>query len=133
VAAVKGHPEASSARVIREVATGGLRLALSDAFLSEVAHVMKDPEVDRSIGSAGRAFEIALDLGVMGVLYRPRRYDWPSLRDSNDWWLLDLAFEAGADFIVTWDPDLLDYASDRGEPHGFDVLTPPRLLQKLSR
>lgn len=84
VAAVRGHPEASSARVIREVATGGLRLALSDAFLSEVTRFMKDPEVDRGIGSAGRAFEIALDIGVMGVLYRLHRYDWPSLRDPND-------------------------------------------------
>lgn len=123
MAAVRGNPGASSARIIREVATGGLRLALSDAFLSEVTRVMKDPEVDRDTGIAGRAFEIALDLGVMGDLYRPRRYDWPALRDPNDRWVLDLAFESGADFVVTWDPGLLEYAKDRSVPHGFDVLT----------
>jgi predicted nucleic acid-binding protein len=69
----------------------------------------------------------------MGDLYRPRRYDWPSLRDPNDRWVLDLAFESGADFVVTWDPDLLEYTRDRGVPHGFDVLTPSRLLRGLGR
>lgn len=117
---------------------GGLSLALYDAFLSEVTKVVKEPEVDQGTGSAGRAFEIALDLGVMGDLYRPRRYDWPSSRDPNDRWvldlaLLDLAFESGADFVVTWDPDLLEYTRDRGVPHGFDVLTPSRLLRGLGR
>jgi putative PIN family toxin of toxin-antitoxin system len=127
VGAVLGHPGAPNARVLREATTGGLRLALSDDFLSEVVRKMRDPEVEERIGSAGRAFEIALDLAFHGFHYRPLRRFWHELRDQDDWWVLDLAYESGADYIVTWDPDILEDARDMG----FEVRTPPELLAEL--
>lgn len=127
VAALLGRPGSANARVIEEVATAGVRLALSDDFLSELTRKVQDPNVEGKIGSAGRAFEIALDLGFMGYHHRPRRYPWRALRDPNDRWILDLAFDSGADFIVTWDGDLIEDAP----PLGFEVLTPPLLLAEL--
>lgn len=65
-----------------------------------------------------------LDLGFMGRMYRPRRLDWPSIEDPDDTWMLDLALEARAGFIVTWDPHLLDARI----PLPTQILTPPRFL-----
>jgi putative PIN family toxin of toxin-antitoxin system len=127
VGAVLGRPHAPNAQVLREAATGGVRLALSDNFLSEVVRKMRDPEVEERIGSAGRAFEIALDLAFHGCHYRPLRRFWYGLRDPNDWWVLDLAYESGADYIVTGDSDIIEDAPALG----FEVRTPPELLQEL--
>lgn len=107
VRALTGSPRSSSSRVVRAVGTGAVTLALSDDFLSEMVRVMRYPRVERRVGSAGRAFEVALDLALMGRLHRARRFDWPSIPDPNDGWILDLAFAARANFIVTWDSHLL--------------------------
>ncbi len=63
----------------------------------------------------------------MGRSYRPRKHDWPSIPDRNDWWILDLALESGADHIVTWDMNHLAPARTLG----FDVLEPPNFLALL--
>ena len=127
LSALMGRPDASSAAVVREVATGGVRLALSDDFLVELTRKVQQPEVEDKIRSSGRAFEIAFDLGFMGFHHRPARYPWRGLRDPKDRWVLDLAAEVGADYVVTWDPDLIEDAP----PLGFQVLTPPQLLGEL--
>ncbi len=62
-------------------------------------------------------------------LCRPRRLDWPSVPDPNDWWMPDLALSAQADFIVTWDRHL----RDAGLPFAVEVMTPPELLERLRR
>jgi len=59
-------------------------LALSDDFLSEMVRVIRYPRIERRVSSVGKAFEVALDLALMGRLYRTRRFDWPSIPDPND-------------------------------------------------
>jgi predicted nucleic acid-binding protein len=86
-------------------------------------------EVDSRIGSAGRAFEVALDLAFVGRHHRPQRRDWPSVPDPKDYWMLDLALAAEADFVVTWDPHLLDYEI----PLPVEIATPARFLEQLRR
>lgn len=127
VGAIMGKPDSADAEVFRSVVTGEAQLAVSDAFLSELVRVMHYPYVESKINSPGRAFEVAVDLMHMGSWYRPRPLEWPSLRDLKDWWVLDLAFESGADYIVTRDLDLLEDAP----PLGFEVRTPPEFLTEL--
>jgi len=74
-----------------------------------------------------RAFEVALALGLMGQLFHPKRLDWPSLQDPKDAWLLDLAFEASADYLVSRDKHLLEVSKKLG----FRTVTPPELLYDL--
>ncbi len=105
IGAVLGSAGSSNDRVLRAVATGAVRLAVSDDFLSELAQTMSKPSVKGKISRPDRAFVIALDLGVMGFLHRPRRLDWPSIPDQEDWWMPDLAFASEA--IVTWDRHLM--------------------------
>lgn len=127
VRALTGSPDSTSSRVVRAVGTGGVRLTLNDDFLTELVRVMRYPRVESAIGSAGRAFEIALDLGTMGRMYRTGRRDWRSVPDPKDGWMLDLAWESRADYIISWDPHLTDATM----PFPVEVLAPPQLLARL--
>lgn len=127
VGAMLGKETGADARVTRAVATGELRLALSDDALRELVRVLGYPEVEAKVKRPVRAFEVALAIGLMGMLYRPKRLDWPSLRDPKDGWVFDLAFEAGADFIVTRDAHVLE----AGRALGFEARTPPEVVREL--
>lgn len=65
----------------------------------------------------------------MGTMFHPRRLDWPSLSDPSDGWLLDLAYNSGADYIVTYD----QAARDAAEVLGFASVFPEDLLELLRR
>jgi putative PIN family toxin of toxin-antitoxin system len=127
MSALMGDPNASSYRLCTALATGEIRLAISDDFLSELYRVVGYPEVESKIVRSARAFRIALDVGYMGIMHRVRRLDWPSIRDQNDGWMLDLAWAARADCIVTRDPHLT--AADL--PFPVEVLEPHQLLPRL--
>jgi predicted nucleic acid-binding protein len=65
----------------------------------------------------------------MGRHHHPQRHDWPSVPDPIDYWMLDLALAAEADFIVTWDQHLLG----REIPLPVGTVTSDRLLEELRR
>lgn len=127
VSALVGPEDGSSRQAVRSVATGAARLAISDDFLREVSRVIRYLDVAAKIADPIRAFDVALEIGLAGEMNRPRRLDWPSVRDPNDGWILDLAWNALADFIVTRDPHLLDAAL----PFPVEVLEPQQLLERL--
>lgn len=129
VGAVLGRPGSANDRAVRVATTGEARLALSDDFLSELVRVLRDPEKERRAPSVARAFEIALDIALIGTLYRPRRLDWPSITDPKDQWTLDLAFESDADFIVIPNRHL----HDAGLPFLVEVVTPAEFVLKALR
>ncbi len=127
VAGILGKREGPSAAVLDAVATGDVRLAISDDQLSELVRVVGYEGVEANIGQPLRAFEVALDIGYMGFMYHPRRLDWPSLRDPKDGWIFDLAYAAGADCIVSRDEAVMEAATALG----FFVLLPEQLLEAL--
>jgi putative PIN family toxin of toxin-antitoxin system len=95
-----------SGRVLRACGTGSLRTALSYDGLRELAEVARRPSVERQIKSASRALMAAMDLWSHGKLYYPTKIDWPTVLDRKDHWVLDLAWEAEADYIVSEDTHL---------------------------
>jgi|SRR5215210_4920385 len=111
-------------RVVRAAGTGAIRLALSDAFLTEAVEVVRRLDRQGQIVSAALAFESGLDLWSHGTLYHPTRHDWPSVPDRGDHWVLDLAWEAKADYITTWDPHLTRPAL----PFTIDAIEPQELV-----
>ena len=129
IGAVLGKKTGADARVVRAVATSELQLALSDDAMRELVRVMAYPEIEAKIERPVKAFEVALAIGLMGTLYHPPRLDWPSLRDPKDGWVFDLAFESGADFIITRDTHVLE----AGKQLGFEVKAPPEVARVLKR
>ncbi len=127
VSALIGPEHGSSRRLIWAIATGEARLALSDDFLREVSRVIRYPDVTPKIRGPVRAFEVALEIGLVGEMNRPRKVDWPSLRDPKDSWMLDLAWDAVADYIVTRDPHLLNFSP----PFPVEVMEPHQFLTRL--
>lgn len=127
ISALIGSESASSYRLVQAIATGEARLAVSDESLRELSRVVGYPEVENKIISSARAFHVALDLGLAADTYHPTRYDWPSIDDPKDGWMLDLAWASTADYIVTRDPHLMEATL----PFPIDILTPPQLLERL--
>lgn len=129
VSAIIGKRNGPGAAVIDAVATGDVRIAISDSQLSELVRVLGYGEVESQIGVPVRAFEIALDLATMGFMYHPRQLDWPSLTDPKDGWVFDLAYSSGADYIVSY-----DYAvRNAADTLGFAAMLPEDLLEMLRR
>ncbi len=126
VGGVIGRTSGADAKVLHSIETGGVRLASSDAWLRELQDVLTRPVVLEHVSDPGRLVRAALTVGVMGALYRPKRFDWPSLTDQKDWWMLDLAFESGADLILTRDKIVLRAAAKLG----FQAVTPPAFLRE---
>lgn len=118
-----------SGRFLRACGTGSLRVALSDDGLRELVDVARRPSVERQIKSASRALVAAMDLWSHGTLYQPTKIDWPTVLDRKDHWLLDLAWEARADFIVSWDRHLTGIGK---MPFPVEVSQPDDLLNALS-
>ncbi len=79
------------------------------------------------IVSASRAFRAAIDLWSHGTLLHPDKLDWPTVIDRKDHWVLDLAWAATADFIISLDPDLTEPTM----PFPVEVLEPDELLSRL--
>jgi putative PIN family toxin of toxin-antitoxin system len=125
VSGVMGRTDASDARTLEAVETGRVQLALSDDWLRELADVMNRDFIMKRETVPGRAFRAGLTLGLMGTLFRPAHFDWVSLTDHKDWWMFDLAYASGADFVVTRDQRVLSVAGQLG----FDAITPPELLK----
>ena len=127
VTALLGREDADSYRVVRRVMTGEVQLAASNPFVVELLEVVRRPHVRRNIRDVPKAFEIGLELGLWAHFCNPTRYDWPSVRDPDDYWLPDLAWEAEADYIIALDPHLLE----ANFPFPIEVLTPSQLLERL--
>lgn len=127
VAAILGEPSSADARLIRAATTGEVRLAISDDFLRELTRVLSYPDITAKTRRPVRAFEVGLTLGLMGKLYHPRRLDWPSLNDPNDGWVFDLAWESGAQWVVSRDVHVLS----TGRSLGFMVCTPPEAIGQM--
>lgn len=129
ISGVSGDPDGPSAAVLEAVSNGEVRLAISDAQLSELVRVFFYPEIESLIGSPGRAFEAGLGIGYMGIMHRPHRHDWPSLSDPEDAWIFDLAHASGAAYIVSYDGAVRRAAKRLG----FECVLPEELLHGLRR
>ncbi|MDQ3794698.1 MAG: PIN domain-containing protein [Actinomycetota bacterium] len=77
IRAVVGRRDAADALVLRAVATGEVRLAISDDGLRELQRVMNYDFVREKIADPVRAFTVGLDVGVMGKLFHPESSTGP--------------------------------------------------------
>ena len=119
--------DAESRRVVRAAGTGAIRLALSEELLREAVELVRRKDRHGQIHSASLAFEACMDLWSHGALYHPRRLDWPSITDKEDYWVLDFAWAAKVDYIVSLDPHLTTVTL----PMQIEVLEPYQVIGRL--
>lgn len=103
-----------------------IRVVFSEALLKEFQQILEYPRIqERFKLGAADGFAVARDLLLLGEYVAPvLRFDWPTLTDPKDWYLLDLLFETRADALVTQDNAVLR----AGEILALPVLH-PRALQ----
>ena len=119
--------DAESRRVVRAAGTGAIRLALSDELLREAVELVRRKDRHGQIHSASLAFDACMDLWSHGALYHPFRLDWPSITDNEDYWVLDFAWAAKVDYVVSLDPHLTTVTL----PMQIEVLEPYQVIGRL--
>ena len=99
-------------------------LALSTALILEYEDVLKRPEM--RIPLEHQAIEDILDY-LASIAYRPRLYyTWrPAIRDSKDDHLIELAWHAQSEYIVTY--NIKDFVGS--EKFGIRAIQPREFLQ----
>jgi len=122
---------------IEFVEAGHLALSVSDAILAEVRDVLGRPRIrakNPTITDEGvEDFFRRIDQVAQKVDDVPDSYSLP--RDPDDEPYLNLALAANADYLVTWDKDMLDLMEDEGFRTRYPQLTilnPVALLQVLT-
>jgi putative PIN family toxin of toxin-antitoxin system len=132
------RPGGPAARLFIEfVEAGHLILSVSDAILAEVRDVLGRPAIrakNPTITDDGvEDFIHRIDRVARKIDDVPTAYSLP--RDPDDEPYLNLALAANADYLVTWDKDMLDLMQDKGfrtqYPH-LTILNPVALLQALT-
>ena len=103
VRVVLGSPKA--ARFLHKVISAGMTVLTSDVLLHEFSSVVRKPRlaghVDRDLYNQTLAF-----LGLCGELVK-LTLPFPECRDPADGYLLAMARDGKADFLLTYDDDLL--------------------------
>lgn len=126
---VTGRPDSILRRLYLRFRGGEVRFVASAALLEELGRVVGYPKVQALGVTPPIAFAVAADLLLLGeYVERVPEYDWPSLSDRYDWYLLDLLFESAADALVTQDAAVLEAAKALGMP----ALHPKELKPRAS-
>jgi uncharacterized protein len=127
-----------AAELLRRLEAGQFILYVSDEILDEARDVLSRPKLraknPRVTDQAVRQTFDLLDRMTQLVSNVPSLFSLP--RDPDDEAYLNLAIAAYADYLVTWDKDLLDLMQDAGfraQYPQLTILNPVALLQILPR
>jgi putative PIN family toxin of toxin-antitoxin system len=96
-----------------------VHFVVSAELMAELNRVLTYPRVLKlGLGiTPSMAFSLALELMYISEFFSTApKYEWPSLSDVKDWYLLDLLFESAADGLVTEDKQLLKAGKKLGMP-----------------
>lgn len=132
-------PAGACFRLLRE---GHVTAYLSPATLAEVSEVLHRPKSRKRFKTltAERVDEFLRELQNAAVLLEsvPQAFTYP--RDPVDEPYVNLALAAGANYLVTWDNDLLDLMGDdpgsgdfRARFPGLVILTPVAFLREMAK
>ncbi len=132
------RPRGPAARLFIEfIESGNLTLYVSDAVLAEVRDVLGRPSIRAKnpaiTDDRVEAFLRRIDQVAQRINEIPSTYFLP--RDPDDEPYLNLALSANANYLVTWDKDMLDLMQDEGfrtQHPQLTILNPVALLQALT-
>jgi predicted nucleic acid-binding protein len=117
LASFGGRRNSLSSQVYTQFRRSNFRLVFDGHYLSEMERVLDYPSLMRLDITPRLAFTLARSLFEFGEHYpQALQYDWPSLSDTKDWYLLNLLFDAKADGIITQDKKVLAAGQKLGMP-----------------
>lgn len=126
IRALLGADSGHSYMLMEAVGTAEILPVLSDSGMKEI-HTLVE-RMKWQISDSARAFRIGADLWRHGILCHPQEIAWDAVTDAKDHWILDLAWDSGADYIATVDNKHLIRAT---MPFPVEVLHPTQLLSKI--
>jgi uncharacterized protein len=114
---IAGRQGILAERLYRQFYKGNLRFIFSSSYLEELERVVDYPSIERFKITRGLTLRLVRNLYDFGE-YLPivPKYDWPSLTDKKDWYLLNLLLEAEADGLITQDKKVLQAGQKLGMP-----------------
>jgi putative PIN family toxin of toxin-antitoxin system len=126
-----------AAELLRQLEAGRFILYVSDEILNEARDVLSRPKLRAknprvTDETVQETFDL-LDRLAQTVSYVPSLFSLP--RDPDDEPYLNLAIAVDADYLVTWDKDLLDLmqaAGFRAQYPRLTILNPVALLRILT-
>lgn len=131
-----------SSSFLRRAAAGDVRLCVSHALLEEIRDVLTRPEIRvKNARLSDEALEAFIHgIGATADLLDPLPQRFHYERDPDDEHILNLAIEARAAYILTFDNDLLDLMdSRRAAARTFQerfpaitILTPGEMITQLN-
>jgi len=134
---VSGKGTAAKCRKL--VDEGVVELYISREILSEVRDVLTRPELQSKFPHATLEAVNAFleDIREKAIFVRSTKRQFEFERDKKDEPYLNLAFEIKADYIVSWDKDLLDLMTDfttqakefRQKFHPLKIVKPTEFLR----
>jgi putative PIN family toxin of toxin-antitoxin system len=137
-AAREAGPAGACFRLMKE---GRIAVCVSPATLAEVSDVLSRPKSRQRFKTLtpDRVEAFLRELRATATLLDPVPHVFTYPRDPDDEPYVDLAAAAGANYLVSWDKDLLDLMSE-ASPEGQDfrqrfpnlaILTPPDFLRAI--
>jgi putative PIN family toxin of toxin-antitoxin system len=126
-------PAAACLEALRD---GRLELVISPEIVAEVRDVLTRPKTVRKFPAltpeAVEVFVRDVEARAVALTEVPRVF--ALARDPKDEPYINLAIASEAEYLITWDLDLLDLMGDEGFRQKFPTLTildPPTFLEKL--
>jgi uncharacterized protein len=107
--AITTDPATIFGRLYERFRRGEVRFVSSESLLFEFGRILDYPRIQTQFRiSPASSFAVARDLLLLGeyIEYVPN-FDWPSLHDPKDWYLLDLLLESQANALITQDQGVI--------------------------
>ena len=121
----------ASKLVIQLISDGRVAPYTCDALMGEIGRIIKsDPKLSRIDPVYFRQFMDNIDTWLSYVPMKDLEHNQKILnRIGNDWYLIAIVKSIGADFIITYDKDLISMKSELKNQDDIDVLTSEEFIE----
>ena len=125
----------ASKMVMQLIREGRVTSYTCDALMGEIGRIIKsDPKLGKIDPVYFRQFLDDLDNWLSYVPMKDLEHDQKMLnRIGNDWYIIAIARSIGADFIITYDKDLISMKGELKNHDDIDILTSEEFIERYKK
>ena len=125
----------ASKMVMQLIREGRVTSYTCDALMGEIGRIIKsDPKLSKIDPVYFRQFLDDLDNWLSYVPMKDLEHDQKMLnRIGNDWYIIAIARSIGADFIITYDKDLISMKGELKNHDDIDILTSEEFIERYKK